>query len=356
MSKFPGLINPFGGGTGGGGGGGTNSSGFVSGAAIQTVDPFLLTAEPISGLKAVALTNSGTVWTAMAGTSGRFPAIGITLTSYTSGQLTLIYRTGPVFNSGFAFSGWTTDPVYLGLSGDLVSSGTPQASGNFLQNLGYVISNSGMEIQLGDGFESFTAGSGDIGSGTITGSATGSGTTFFDIASGTIGNYDLGSGAIVRAAQFVTPFQSGTNWTLLSQEIISGVRAVNITQSGTVQVAMCSVSGRMPAHGICVDNVLSGIPVNIYTWGAFQTTSGLADYSGYLGKTIYCGRSGSLVTSSGSFNSGGLSLVSGGDFVQRLGTAYSSGAFLLSLDPTVLQNQLLGVLDLIDSTNRGFNF
>lgn len=355
MSKFPGYIFPGStGGAGGGGGGGTNSSGFVSGNALGLVDISEITAEIISGGTCVAYTNSGSIQVARAGISGRMPVIGFCINNFLSGTLATIYRAGLLQWSGFQFSGWTTDPVYCGWSGQANASGAPQNSGDIQQIIGQTQSASGLMLQIGSPFEPFVGASGDVGSGSITGSATG--TTFFTIASGTVGTSDLGSGAIVRAAQFVTPFQSGTNWSLLSQETISGVRAVNITQSGTVQISMASVSGRMPCHGICADNVLSGIPVNIYTWGAFQTTSGLADYSGYLGKTVYCGRSGHVVSSSGSYNSGGLSLVSGGDFVQRLGTAYSSGAFLLSLDPTVLQNQLLGVTDLIDSTNRGFNF
>lgn len=183
------------------------------------------------------------------------------------------------------------------------------------------------------------------------------------LASGTIGTNDLASGVaapanssgtIVRAAQFVTPFQSGTSWSLLTEEIISGVRAVMVSQSGQLRVAMASVSGRMPAIGIVADGVLSGIPANVYTQGMFQLSSGLADYSGCLGKPVWVGRSGHVVSWSGSFNSGGLNVLSGGDFVQRIGVAVTSGGFVVNVMGDVGQTQLLGVTAITDVENRAF--
>jgi hypothetical protein len=84
----------------------------------------------------------------------------------------------------------------------------------------------------------------------------------------------------------------------------------------------------MPAVGVVVDNVASGIQTNVYTEGSFQLTSGLADFSGYLGTRLFVGRSGQIVSTSGSFNSGGL--VSG-DTYQGIGTAYNSGAFVINV-------------------------
>src|SRR5208282_1036996 len=109
-----------------------------------------------------------------------------------------------------------------------------------------------------------------------------------------------------------------------AQETISGVVAVALSQSGNLLVAMASVSGRMPAIGVVVDNVASGIQANVYTAGIFSVTSGLADYSGYLGQTIYVGRSGQIVTTSGSFNSGGFA---SGDILQPLANPIASGTF-----------------------------
>ncbi len=192
--------------------------------------------------------------------------------------------------------------------------------------------------------------SGHVASGTVQGFA---GSTR-SVASGTLGTYDFSSGTIVRAASFVSPIQSGTGWQLVTEEIISGVRAVCISQSGNLRIAMASVSGRMPAIGVVFDNVLSGINANVYSQGLFQFTSGLADYSGYLGKTVWVGRSGSVVQWSGSFNSGGLNMASGGDFIQRLGFAVNSGAAVLNVSPHMAQTQLLGVIGLDDVADRQF--
>lgn len=187
----------------------------------------------------------------------------------------------------------------------------------------------------------FKMGSGAILSGTIGNAAVVSGS----VASGALGSVHLasgetsdigthlmstnGSGLLITAAQFVKPFASGSQWTLLTEEIISGARAVQISQSGTLRVAMASISGRMPANGIVVDNVLSGLAAQVYVMGPkFQLTSGMADYSGWIGRDVFVGRSGQLVTMSGAFNSGGLL---SGDYYQPLGVAINSGAVALNV-------------------------
>ena len=208
-------------------------------------------------------------------------------------------------------------------------------------------------------FTGFELGSGAIVSGRIASGQIGTGhladgsVTSGDIASGAIHVYHHASGDVVRAAAAVVPFQSGII-PLITEEIISGVRAVNISQSGGIRIAMGSVSGRMPAIGVVIDNVLSGIPANVYTQGFFQVTSGMSDYSGWLGKPVWVGRSGQVVQWSGAFNSGGLNVASGGDFLQRIGVAINSGAFLLNAVLDMGQTQLLGVTAITDVDNRGF--
>lgn len=192
--------------------------------------------------------------------------------------------------------------------------------------------------------------SGDIASGAVLGRGAGGA---FTIASGSITAYDLGSGAVVRAAQFVTTLQSGTNWSLNTEEMISGVRAVNISQSGYARVAMASVSGRMPGVGVCIDNVLSGQPVSVYQFGLFQATSGMCDFSGYLGKSVWVGRSGQVVAWSGSsFNSGGLNTAANADLIQRMGTVVNSGSFLLNVGILAGQQETLAVADIVDVINQ----
>ena len=105
--------------------------------------------------------------------------------------------------------------------------------------------------------------SGQIGSGAVIGSL-GSGAR--TIASGTVGAFDLGSGVagptvsgqIITAARYVIDDFSAAGAPLTAAETISGVRAVSITQSGLLQIAMPAVSGRMPA----VDGAARGVPLS----------------------------------------------------------------------------------------------
>jgi len=169
--------------------------------------------------------------------------------------------------------------------------------------------------------------SGAVQSGDITNAAVVSGS----IASGSIDWAHFVSGATITRAQFVGPFTSGTAWTILTQQVISGLCAVSLSQSGTLQVAQASVSGTMPAIGIVIDNVASGIQANVYTFGVFQlpVNSGQMTYSGYLGTPIYVGRSGQIVTTSGAINSGGFL---SGDIIQSLGLVWNSGGIYANVD------------------------
>ena len=126
--------------------------------------------------------------------------------------------------------------------------------------------------------------------------------------------------------RYVTPINSGSTLTMITEELISGVRAVAISQSGNIRIAMASVSGRMPAVGIVVDNVTSGQQVAVYTEGSFQLASGLGDYSGFIGSQLTVGRSGQIISLSGNF--GGL--ASGG-LIQAIAVAQNSGRFLIGL-------------------------
>lgn len=173
------------------------------------------------------------------------------------------------------------------------------------------------------------ANSGHIGSGAVQGQA---GAGAFNIASGTIGTFDHASGASIARAYQLAPVYSGGLFTVLTRETISGVRAVQFTESGTLQIAMAAVSGRMPANGLVVDNVLSGIQANVYTGGALQFSSGLANFSGWVGKRVWVGRSGDVAQLSGWLSSGGhLS----GDLGQVMGFAINSGAIMLNVSEGV---------------------
>lgn len=152
------------------------------------------------------------------------------------------------------------------------------------------------------------------------------------IASGSIDTYHMASGAAASIAQNVVPFLSGGIQTIFTEEAISGVRAVAMSQSGRLRIAMAGISGRMPAIGVVVEGVLSGIQANVAQMGAIQLSSGLANYSGSLGFPLFVGRSGQIVTQSGSFNSGGLIAFSG-QVTQKIGTVFNSGGALLHVVP-----------------------
>ena len=101
-----------------------------------------------------------------------------------------------------------------------------------------------------------------------------------------------------------------------TSETISGVRAVSVSQSGYLQIAMASVSGRMPAVGVVIDNVASGSAAAVYKLGTIQYTSGLFTGIGFFGQPVWVGRSGHVAPMSGSFGSGGYA---SGDIGQKLG-------------------------------------
>ena len=191
----------------------------------------------------------------------------------------------------------------------------------------------------------------NIASGTVTTNDIGSGSINSGLlGSGQIGNFHVASGQIqglggagvpniasgtVNANNLVSgiPSRLMMDDSLTCEENISGVRAVNISQSGYLRVAMASVSGRMPACGIVVGNYLSGASsVPYYTFGAFQFTSGLNDYSGYNGAALYVGRSGNIVVNSGSWASGGYL---SGDYQQVLGLVQNSGGIRANVTPII---------------------
>jgi hypothetical protein len=125
-----------------------------------------------------------------------------------------------------------------------------------------------------------------------------------------------------------------------SAEAISGHRAVFCNQSGQIQIAMSSVSGRMPAIGVVIDSVVSGGLCNIYQNGFLQFAAGTTDFSGYVGTRAWVGRSGQITSLSGSWSSGGFG---SGDIGQHLGQIVNSGAVLVNLNPSAWSGGPLGI-------------
>ena len=187
-------------------------------------------------------------------------------------------------------------------------------------------------FELGSGtIVSGRVASGQIGFGHLANASVQSGT----VASGQINTDHLASGALITRAQELMLWDaSGGTVRMFSEEAISGIRAVQVSQSGNLRIAMASVSGRMPAIGVVTTNGVSGAPLNVRLFGPLVlTVSGVIDTSGYLGSPLYVGRSGQLVTQSGAFNSGGFL---SGDVLQQVAVATASGQVTLTVyDPYV---------------------
>ncbi len=175
--------------------------------------------------------------------------------------------------------------------------------------------------------------SGSIGSGQISTLHVASGGLLSGaIGSGQLGSYHHASGTEITNALFGAIDVGALPATA---ETISGVRAVTLSLSGQFRIAMTNISGRMPAMGVYFGNALSGVvlsgPGLYWGGGPFQLPAGMSDFPA-LGKTVYVGRSGQLVTFSGSWNSGGF--VSG-DLAQSVGTVVNSGAVILNINSPV---------------------
>lgn len=240
----------------------------------------------------MGLIASGGVQSGMVGdsavTGGNIASGSIDLFKLTSGVLV-----SGVFNltSGYVTSGYLGDNAVV--SGSIASG---QVS-RFHLSSGSVLSGAIASGQVGQ----FHYSSGSVTSGAI--------------ASGQIGRNHVASGLV-----------SSGNAGPITAETISGLRAVMINSSGQLQIAMASVSGRMPACGVVVDNQLSGLVVNVITQGFLQSSSGLADFSGHVGGRLFVGRSGQVTTISGSWSSGGFA---SGDIGQVLAVATNSGGLLV---------------------------
>ena len=351
------MASGFAGWSGGGGGGGSLTSGQVQSGNIgnSAVTSGNIASGSV-GLFAMASGFAGWSGGSSALTSGQVQSGNIGNSAVTSGNLasgsvsTFALASGSVtttqlasgsvgfYNMASGFNGWSGG----GGGGGSLTSG--QVTSGYLGNAS-VVSGSIASGQVGmmalasgsvtvndlaSGFSTSVLTSGMIGSGAIVGSLGGG---YFNIASGTIGPNDITSG---YSPQQTAIIMSGGLFPVQTAMLISGVRAVSYNQSGYLQIAQASVSGTMPAIGIVVDNVASGINAIVWINGVFQFSSGMGNFSGYVSKPIYCGNSGQLVTASGSWNSGGLSTTA---IVQYMGVAGpNSGAFTLDVGTPMSQS------------------
>jgi len=107
----------------------------------------IVTAEIVSGVRAVAYNQSGQLVVAMAAVSGRMPAVGVAFDNVLSGIQVNVYALGLMQYASLAFSGnfsgFIRQPIWVGRSGHLTQLSGSWASGGFLsgdigQKLGFV--------------------------------------------------------------------------------------------------------------------------------------------------------------------------------------------------------------------------
>jgi hypothetical protein len=243
-------------------------------------------------------------------TSGYIGNNSVTSGNIASGQVSL-------FHMASGFNGWSGGGATL--SSGIITSG-------------YIGNNAVTSGNIGSGqIGQMAISSGAVNSDQIGNNAVVSG----NIASGQIGMPHLASGMpqAITSGLISQSGNTGFNTPVYSQntaELISGVRAVSLNGTGGLQIAMASVSGRMPAIGVVYDNVVSGSAAQIYDRGSVTIGSGAMTA---IGQPVWVGRSGQICNMSGTFMSGGFS---SGDVGQMIGTAQGTTSFLLRVGDPVL--------------------
>jgi len=244
------------------------------------------------------------------------------------------------------------------------------ASGAVLASLGGGLRNIASGTVGGNDFASGGVNSGDLGSGILSrfklssgtvnsgqvasGAVQGSLGATRSIGSGTIGPNDFGSGTVLSGT--IASGQTGTNHfssgaidtynralvfnQYRTSETISGIRCAQLSPSGLLRIAMAAVSGRMPAIGVVITNVLSGSIATVIRYGDFLGVATVAGsgfcISGREGRSLWVGASGQVVTASGGGPTIGVGATNSGALGQRIGTSSASGAMLIDIVPGIL--------------------
>lgn len=274
---------------------GTQQQALPSGTIVDYArivqDDMLAAIEAISGGKCVGISSGGFAIIAMAGKSGRIPAIGYTPNNYASGALVSVTLIGKMFaTSGLINLSGAAKDVFLGRSGEasvlsLEASGMVIGSGEFNvdQVIGQAISNSGFFVDMHQ--------------------------RVFGIAQGEF-NIPI---------PIPVPFYASESGAIGC--------AIQMVSGSIVRLAQASISGRMPAVGVAPSGLTSGQGIIVYQRGV--CTGSLAS-GARLGEKVYVGRLGTIdVLSGGTLSGGFLS----GDVIQPIGTVMSSGKYLYDVSP-----------------------
>lgn len=351
----------------------------IDGATNSFIDA-LITAEPVSGARFVAINTSGAVVQAGAARSGRMPAIGLVTKAWASGTFPVIFTRGRRA-AGFLNTPTPGGTIWVGLSGEPVNT-VPTASGAILQHVGIGLS-SGLYLEtlpasgsvdytqlssgvirsgtLGDnavvsgsiasgqvftlhiasgGLLSGAIGSGQIGqfhlaSGSVTSGAIASGQIHqFALSSGAVSSGQTASGLVVTFARNIFVDSRPT------AELISGVKAIAYASGATAIVRAERNSGlRLPAIGVTYSGAVSGTIAVFVRYGVVPAGVSGMIASGFHSRLLYVGSGGLIVNQSGfmdgaSSGAGPTQATTSGSAVQSLGIAVSGGIFV-DIDPFV---------------------
>lgn len=147
------------------------------------------------------------------------------------------------------------------------------------------------------------------------------------IASGSIGAMHLASGVGGGGGGPSVTSEISIDTSLVTNEMVSGGRAVYVNGSGYVAIAMAGVPARIPAIGVANVNTLSGQPITVIRDGrAFFGAP--TSFSGYVGQPVWVGQSGEVVPVAPNFS---------GALQQRLGSSISVSGVMMRIGDVVQQ-------------------
>lgn len=129
------------------------------------------------------------------------------------------------------------------------------------------------------------------------------------IASGQLGGNHFASGAKIDVSEWVTDNTYTTSEIVSGGSVPAAVCLSIISGAATVRAAMASVSGRMPAIGVVFENLASGATANVFAFGKVFST--LMNFSGWMNRPIYVGRSGQISASGAPTLSGDIQQIIG---------------------------------------------
>lgn len=270
--------------------------------------------------------------------SGRFPAIGLIVGNVVSGTRVKVYHKGLVFASGFS-----PNVAYVNLGPDNIGRLNIAGGGAIVGGTPETVVYQTMARHMGSGYLWLGSDFRQVGEAFV---------GFGMIASGSIDNVRLGSGAVrsghIASGAIATFSRDVLEDGVVAGELISGVCCVRVTSSGLLQVAMAAVSGRMPADGIAIAtpaSMNSGTVASFIRMGRVLLGFLEPAISGKQGSRIWVGASGQVVTISGAGGGVGIGPTNSGAQGQMIGRICGSGEILIDVDNTLYSGEAVITTD-----------